>query len=103
MAIWCYFCKICGESFKTKKTMPKHCGVESNRLLTSPATKFMEKEAGSDKSTLVNADKIYLERSRAYSRDHEMGDLVEMNKEHTNAETQGWIVDGRLRKKIDDL
>lgn len=104
MAIWMYECEECGVQFKTKRANPEHCGKISKKLMNRPSVKLLEKEDPFfGKSNLVGSDAIFLERSRNYSRDHETQDLIEMNKDHTNPEKQGWVVDGRSRRKIDDL
>ncbi len=105
MAIWHFKCEICGQVFRTKKTEPSHCDKLAKKLMSIPQVKYMEKsDPFMGSSTLKDMDAITLERSRNYSRDHELDELIQENKEHTNPHDNAWLTkNGTKRTKMDDL
>lgn len=105
MAIWNYNCAICGCTFRTKKSNPEHCGIGAEKLLSVPSIKYMEKaDPILGISALKDMDSITLERSRNHSRDHELDELIQENREHTNPHDNQWLTkDGLKRKAISDL
>ena len=104
MAFKIHKCPICGLEFKTKKSeVFCSCGELCEIQLSAPQTKFMEKvDPNSDKSALVNQQKILKERARAHSRDNELDVLIQSNPAD-DAVKNSWVgKDGSKRKKMED-
>ena len=100
-------CKKCGEVKKTFKPSPEHCGQAMEKLLVAPEAKFLEPRGTEAKdkgrSVLKDQNKILKERTRNWSRDNEMHDLVQKNDMKEAVKNQWVNADGTVRKKIDDL
>lgn len=104
MAIRTWKCNKCEAEFKTKQHAPTHCELPASALISTPNTKFMEKQdPHKNKSVMVGQEKILRARAREYSRDKELDDLIQRNEHKVSTENRWLTRDGVKRKKIDDI
>lgn len=112
-----YFeCPICGYIRETLRNKTPKCNhnqeeegeplplVDMEELMVPPQTKMMEKvDPYTGKSRMKDQQKILKERARNFSREHELDELIQINKNNDLAGTQFLNKEGKRRKKVDDI
>lgn len=112
MPLRVFKCPRCGILRETLKKEVQQCHhveddetffVKMEEQLTSPSTKLLETiDPYTGKTRLKDQMKILKERARNHSRDIELHDLVQMNRDNKLTGTQFLRKDGTTRKKVDD-
>jgi len=102
MALKYYRCKESGQIIKTLKNLKQDLNYEE--LYLAPNGKFMicSNEA-TNKSKIKDLDKQLKIRARNHSRDNEIDELIQLNKENKIGVNNFLNNKGERRKKIDDI
>lgn len=102
MALKYYKHKETGEVKRSLKGSP---GPEYEEIISAPNQKFMvTANAATKKSKLKDQERILKERARNHSRDHELDDTIQINKENQFQVSQNLLNSkGQKRRKIDDI
>lgn len=112
-----YFkCPACGHETETLRNKTPKCNhgqeeegmpfplSEMEEVLVPPNTKLMETvDPVTGRKRVKNQQKALLERARNYSRDKEIDELIQMNKDNELTGKQFLNKDGKRRTKLDDI
>lgn len=93
------------ETGETKRTLKGSPGPEWEELITAPNQKFMvTANAATGKSKLKDQEKILKSRARNHSREHDLDDTIQLNKDNQFKVAKNLLNSkGQKRKKIDDI
>lgn len=102
MALKYFKNKDTGEIKRTLKGSP---GSEWEEVLVAPNQKFMvTANAATGKSKLKDMDKVLKERARNHSRDHDLDETIQLNRDNKFQVSQNLLNSkGQKRRKIDDI
>lgn len=91
------------EIYKTLKN--KHPGDGWEEVIQAPGGKFMVKaNKSTNRSKLKDMDKIMKERARNHSRDTDLDENIQINKDNKLGVSQNFLNEkGERRRKIDDI
>lgn len=115
MPLRIFQCPLCGSKRETLRKKTPRCNhnqdeegepielIEMEQLLTSPTTKMMETtDPYTKKTRLKDQTRILKERARNHSRDVEIDEMIQLNRNNHLTGIHFLNKSGERRKKVDD-